>query len=137
MPTLGEYFKQEREKRGISLKDIEKQTKISAQTLKFLEEGRFDVLPPKTFLKGFLRVIAKEYGMDERELVRLLERALGPNNREEEPRPSLEKNARIKRFIVLGIGILLLLLLIAGGLALCSTEQKENSKTATASQDIK
>ena len=34
--TLGQYFKREREKREITLKEIEQTTKIPAQTLKFL-----------------------------------------------------------------------------------------------------
>ncbi|HRR70093.1 MAG TPA: helix-turn-helix domain-containing protein, partial [Desulfomonilia bacterium] len=61
--TLGQYFKREREERGISLKEIEQKTKIPAQTLKFLEEDQVDVLPPRAFLRGFIQVISKEFDM--------------------------------------------------------------------------
>ena len=38
--TLGEYFRREREKKAIDLKEIEERTKIPAQTLIFLEENQ-------------------------------------------------------------------------------------------------
>ena len=74
--TLGAYFRQEREKKGIDLKEIEERTKISAQTLIFLEEDQLDMLPPRTFLRGFLRVISKEFHFDEDELLAHLEETL-------------------------------------------------------------
>jgi cytoskeletal protein RodZ len=74
--TLGEYFRQEREKKGLDLKEIEERTKISAQTLIFLEEDQLDMLPPRTFLRGFLRVISKEFHFDEDELLAHLEETL-------------------------------------------------------------
>ena len=74
--TLGEYFKREREIKGIDLKEIEERTKISAQTLIFLEEDQLDMLPPRTFLRGFLRVISKEFHFDEEELLAHLEETL-------------------------------------------------------------
>lgn len=74
--TLGEYFRREREKKGIDLKEIEERTKISAQTLIFLEEDQLDMLPPRAFLRGFLRVISKEFHFDEDELLAHLEETL-------------------------------------------------------------
>ena len=74
--TLGQYFKLEREKRGITLEEIEKRTKISKQTLQFMEDDRIDVLPPRAFLRGFLQCIAKEFEMDGEELIRYLDEAL-------------------------------------------------------------
>jgi cytoskeletal protein RodZ len=43
--TLGQYFKQEREKLGLDLRQIEERTKISFQILTFLENDQLDVLP--------------------------------------------------------------------------------------------
>lgn len=74
--TLGQYFKLEREKRDITLEEIEKRTKISKQTLQFMEDDRIDVLPPRAFLRGFLQCIAKEFDMDGEELIRHLDEAL-------------------------------------------------------------
>lgn len=74
--TLGQYFRAERERLGISLKDIERRTKISYQTLIWLEEDNIEILPPRAFLRGFLQVISKEFGMDENELFRLMDESL-------------------------------------------------------------
>ena len=79
--TLGEYFRSEREKRGLELKEIEERTKIPAQTLIFLEENQLDMLPPRTFLRGFLRVISREFNFDEEELLAHLEETLLPPTR--------------------------------------------------------
>ena len=82
--TLGQYFKREREKREITLKEIEQTTKIPAQTLKFLEEDQIDVLPPRAFLRGFLQVIAKEFDFDEEELIRHLDETLASYGKKED-----------------------------------------------------
>jgi len=83
--TLGQYFRAEREKRGIDLKEIEEITKISAQTLKFLEDDQIDMLPPRAFLRGFLQVISKEFDFDEEELVRYLDETIAAYGHQDEP----------------------------------------------------
>ena len=83
--TLGQYFRMERENKGIDLKDIEEKTKISAQTLRFLEEDQIDMLPPRAFLRGFLQVISKEFDFDEEELVKYLDETLAAFGQPEEP----------------------------------------------------
>ncbi|HHO77187.1 MAG TPA: hypothetical protein ENN05_12280, partial [Deltaproteobacteria bacterium] len=83
--TLGQYFRAEREKKGIDLKEIEEITKISAQTLRFLEDDQIDMLPPRAFLRGFLQVISKEFDLDEEELVRYLDETIAAYGKPEEP----------------------------------------------------
>ena len=82
--TLGQYFRAERENKGIDLKEIEEKTKISAQTLRFLEDDQIDMLPPRAFLRGFLQVISKEFGFDEEELVKYLDETIAAYGRQEE-----------------------------------------------------
>ncbi len=89
--SLGEYFKNEREKRGITLKEIEGKTKISAQILRFLEDDRVDLLPPRAFIRGFLQVIAKEFDMDEMALLHHMEQTLG------EPEQSLANTTKKRK----------------------------------------
>ncbi|MBN2297649.1 MAG: helix-turn-helix domain-containing protein [Deltaproteobacteria bacterium] len=83
--TLGQYFRAERENRGIDLKEIEERTKISAQTLRFLEDDQIDMLPPRAFLRGFLQVISKEFDFDEEELVKYLDDTIASYGHQEEP----------------------------------------------------
>jgi len=82
--TLGQYFRAERENKGIDLKEIEEKTKISAQTLRFLEDDQIDMLPPRAFLRGFLQVISKEFGFDEEELVKYLDETIAAYGQQEE-----------------------------------------------------
>lgn len=112
MQTLGEYFKEEREKRGIKLKEIEAKTKISAQVLKFVEEDQKDMLPPMAFLRGFLQVIAKEFDMDAVELIKHMEQTLGPYDQPEKESFRYQKVSRWKIPLFIFIIILLFILLM-------------------------
>lgn len=129
--TLGTYFKQERERRGIDLKEIEERTKISAQTLAFLEEDRLDLLPPRAFVRGFLMTIARDFSLDTEELLRFMEAAyrmqkesepyrLGLSEVETKPRPSF-------RWLI----IILIALLIAAGLVLFCSRTTAHSSAAS------
>jgi cytoskeletal protein RodZ len=130
--TLGQYFKREREKREITLKEIEQTTKIPAQTLKFLEEDQIDVLPPRAFLRGFLQVIAKEFDFDEEELIRHLDETLSAYGKKEDPKKSRFMNdGRGKSMLlrVLVVVFLLLILIAAVGFSVrtCSTTYQTSS----------
>ncbi|MCD6570317.1 MAG: helix-turn-helix domain-containing protein, partial [Deltaproteobacteria bacterium] len=124
MPTLGEYFKQERKKRGIELKDIEAKTKISAQILEFMEQDRADMLPPRAFLRGFLQVIAIEFDMDAVELIKHMEETLGPSDQPKQPF-KYQKVSHWKTSLFIFI-IISLFILIMAWLSLCKLN-KENS----------
>ena len=52
---MGSTFRAEREKRGLTIKDIERETSIRAKYLEALEQGRYDVLPGEVYVKGFIR----------------------------------------------------------------------------------
>jgi cytoskeletal protein RodZ len=56
---FGEKFRQERERRGLTLDDVSNVTKISSRMLKAIEQERFDILPGGVFNKGFIRAYAK------------------------------------------------------------------------------
>lgn len=132
--TLGQYFKREREKREITLKEIEQTTKIPAQTLKFLEEDQIDVLPPRAFLRGFLQVIAKEFEFDEEELVHHLDETLSAYGRKEETRKGRFMNKARGRSTVLRIAFaafLLVILIALAGISIraCSTTYQTSSLT--------
>ncbi|MCL2590459.1 MAG: DUF4115 domain-containing protein [Betaproteobacteria bacterium] len=58
-PTPWDVLRRAREARGESLNDIARTLKLSAHQLEALENGRFDVLPGPTFVRGFLRNYAR------------------------------------------------------------------------------
>jgi cytoskeletal protein RodZ len=115
--TLGQYFRLEREKRGITLEAIEKQTKISKQTLQFMEDDRLDVLPPRAFLRGFLQCIAKDFDMDGEELILHLDEAL--TDYDKVKTLGQQRFRRRKDRIVYLIIIVIIAAAIAVGLSLC------------------
>ena len=69
MASFGTKLKQEREKRGVTLDEISRSTKIGTRLLRALEEEHFDQLPGGIFNKGFIRAYARFLGMDEEEVI--------------------------------------------------------------------
>lgn len=62
---LGEYLKNEREKKGITLDYIEKETKIRKKYLSSMEEGNFQLIPGgDVYVKGFLKNYSQICGID-------------------------------------------------------------------------
>ncbi len=69
MAKLGETFKQERESRGVSLREISDATKIAVRYLEAIEQNHFDALPGGVFSRGFIRAYAAYVGLDEKRAV--------------------------------------------------------------------
>ncbi|MBK8014925.1 MAG: helix-turn-helix domain-containing protein [Deltaproteobacteria bacterium] len=62
----GAKLRQTRESRGITLKEVAERTKINVAILAALEEERFDDMPnARVYVRGFVRCLAKEIGLDE------------------------------------------------------------------------
>jgi cytoskeletal protein RodZ len=70
MESFGEYLKSLREERGISLEEVSERTKIATSNLNFLENDHYELLPPKVFVKGFIRSYVDELGLDPEEALR-------------------------------------------------------------------
>jgi hypothetical protein len=66
---IGSALRMAREDRALELSDVERATRIRAAYLAALEEERFDRLPGRAYVKGFLRVYADFLGLDGRRLV--------------------------------------------------------------------
>ena len=134
--TLGQYFRMERENKGIDLKEIEEKTKISAQTLRFLEEDQIDMLPPRAFLRGFLQVISNEFDFDEEELVKHLDETLALYSQPEEThrrfRP--QDKSSLSKMLIIFIVIFIALVIFGISMKKCSApESSQGSVDAYAS----
>jgi cytoskeleton protein RodZ len=64
MKITGQILKENRERKNISINEVAIATKINMKTLQALEAGDVDNLPPKTFLRGFVRAYASYLGLD-------------------------------------------------------------------------
>ncbi len=66
MPALheiGKILKEEREKRGLSLKEVHERTKISVEILKNIEEDP-EYIKKEPYAKFLIKQLIKEYGLD-------------------------------------------------------------------------
>jgi cytoskeletal protein RodZ len=62
--TVGEMLRLGREARKLSIEQVNRETKISVQTLRALEEDDFGAFPSETYVKGFVRTYAEFLGLD-------------------------------------------------------------------------
>jgi len=61
---LGDILRREREKQGLTIKDIENETSIRSLYIEAIEKGDYDHLPSDVYTKGFIRNYAKALNMD-------------------------------------------------------------------------
>lgn len=71
MPKVGEIFREERERQGLTLRNIEEMTSIRLRYLEAIEAGENSILPGEVYAKGFVRNYAIALGLDGTEFVNL------------------------------------------------------------------
>jgi len=70
LEEFGRFLKNERERNGISLEKMQKDTKIRYKYLQSIEEGNFSVLPGgPVYTLGFLKNYARAIGLNEQDIV--------------------------------------------------------------------
>ena len=104
--SFGRYLSRQRELRGMTVQAVADFTKLSAGTLKALENDDFARLPERVFLVGAVKAYAKAVGLSVEETVLRLHEALGPIA-EDAPAVRKRKNQRGK-LIAAGVGAVVL-----------------------------
>ena len=67
----GPLLRQVREQQRITLKEVSERTKISVASLSALEEERYEDLPnARVYVRGFVRCLAAEIGLDKDQVSR-------------------------------------------------------------------
>jgi len=100
--TLGKYLKSQRESKKISLREVAKNTRVREPILRAIEEDQHTLLPPPTYVKGFLLAYAKYLGLDSNDVLLRYERVLkgepitppsvpSPGPKQESPAPQTSK----------------------------------------------
>jgi len=67
--TLGEFLRQERERRGITIEQVASATKVGVKTLHALEADHYSELPAKPFIRGFVTSYCRFLGSDAKEIL--------------------------------------------------------------------
>lgn len=75
METIGSILRTEREKKGMSIKDIENATSIRSLYINAIEENDFKVIPGEVYLKGFIRNYASCLGLNPQEIMEIYRKA--------------------------------------------------------------
>ncbi len=60
----GQTLKEVRERLGVNLEEIYRETKIRIKTLEDLENEEFEALPPEVYVKGFVKSYAQFLNLD-------------------------------------------------------------------------
>lgn len=69
METPGIMLKREREARGLTIKYIASETKISESSIAAIEDNNFDAFPAEVFVRGFLRNYARALALPSEEII--------------------------------------------------------------------
>jgi Helix-turn-helix domain/RodZ C-terminal domain len=92
---LGSSLREARERRGLQLGDVERDTRIRSRYLRALEEERFDIIPGWVYAKGFLRTYADYLGLDADRFVDELTSRLPKEEEDLPPPPAPVRRPRI------------------------------------------
>ncbi len=70
MKDIGRQLRAKRDELGLTLEEIQAETKIRRRYLEALEIGKVDLIPGEVYVKGFLRFYANFLGLDGQALVK-------------------------------------------------------------------
>ena len=73
MKDIGNFLRERREAKGISLIEVEKDLKIRKKYLQALEEGNIDLIPGKTYIVGYLKNYSKYLDIDEKNINQIIQ----------------------------------------------------------------
>lgn len=117
----GDYLRTMRKHRQLTLADLENATHIRAMYLQAIENEDYNNLPPAVYVLGYIKNLCRFYGLDA-ETVEVLTGEIRQRVEYESPsdsskvirdfEPSLENPRLLKRIVLAGCGILLLVALL-------------------------
>jgi cytoskeleton protein RodZ len=131
---IGKRLEAAREARGWTVAEAANKTKLRPDAIRALEEEEFDQLPSLTYARGFIRLYARELGLDGKQMIRELDGLQEDSFDLVELRPedleSIPARAQPAQLTPQSVGLVLLcvLLLSAGILAALSIGQLSKDK---------
>jgi cytoskeletal protein RodZ len=112
METLGQFLKEQRIKSNKSLDEIAQTTRIRKGLLDALEQDKYDLLPPRSYVRGMVKQYAQEVGIDVNEVLDRFETAPIEKSKKEGSAkikigtPSSFSGGYLLLLIIIGIGFL-------------------------------
>jgi cytoskeleton protein RodZ len=108
---IGEALRRARLEKGISLEQIETDTKIQRRYLEAMENEQWDVLPGQVYLKSFFKIYSRYLGLSEHFYYQLMnQHSFRSGPKHHTPKFKLKISPQVKTTIVLAIAAIVLLL---------------------------
>ena len=110
----GAALRQQREKRNITLERVSEATKIPEEYIDHLEEGKYDCLPAKVYIIGFLKSYAQFLKLNPHEIVRLYKKEVEFDQAKEHKRCSPAKATSSEKRVIITPKLIRNVLIIVG-----------------------
>jgi len=119
MESVGEFFRQVRETKGLTIDEVASKTRIRTDFVKALEDGNFAKLPDQVFARGFVRSYARSLGLDEEDAIHRFIQSAGSFYEKQDERERLKirqveedrKRQANRKAVAIAIGIAVLTLI--------------------------
>jgi cytoskeletal protein RodZ len=118
--NYGDLLREGRERRGLTLEALARTTRVPEATLRALESGGLEGLPPEVYTKGFIRSISRAVGIAEAEPLQRYLQAVADRQQaaaaaaelEAAPRPSRRRRQQVALVAAAVVVLLVLLVLV-------------------------
>ncbi|MFH0821316.1 MAG: RodZ domain-containing protein [Pseudomonadota bacterium] len=128
MESFGAYLKALREEKGVSLEQIAGSTRIALSNLELLEVDRYDLLPPRVFVKGFIKSYVRQLDEDPEEALKRFEKFTSEGevpDYDQEEHPVFHSRASrtaspaslVFNVVLTAVGVLALMILLLTGVS--------------------
>ncbi len=120
--SVGAILREARESKGLTLEELHQRTRILPQYIRLLEQDHFDFFP-EPYIRGFVRSICEELGLDPTPLLDQIHELLHPPELEEEAAGAeVEETAGVEGgkarrtgdFVIVGLIVVVLGALVYG-----------------------
>ena len=150
MESVGEFFRQVRETKGLTVDEVAAKTRIRSDFVKALEDGNFAKLPDQVFARGFVRSYARSLGLDEEDAIHRFAQSAGAFYEKQDERERLkvrqveeERKRQANRkavAVAIGIAVLTLIFLLSreqsSVLRRSTSELTSNKRSAQATKEV-
>jgi cytoskeleton protein RodZ len=144
MESVGEFFRQVRETKGLTVDEVSSKTRIRSDFVKALEDGNFSKLPDQVFARGFVRSYARSLGLDEEDAIQRFTKSAGAFYDKQDERERLKirqfeeerKRQANRKAVSVAIGIAVLVLIFLLSREQSSVLRVEDSDQIYAKQNI-
>ncbi len=121
-PTVGQLLSRARQSKNWSLEEAAHLTKLRKDILSKLESDRYDLLPSHAYARGFIRIYARELGLNSLEMIKKFDGMVEMEEEVSEIRPEtlemLPETIHRGRFQIQQAGLLVIAITVGAGLLL-------------------